>query len=65
MFKMKRDLIKLIELYPSKNLFCKMADIEETTLSNVLAERRPLPQSMMIAIQKYTGWAFDDLFEGV
>ena len=63
MYQMKSDLIKFINLYPTRGLFCEMVGVDEATLSNVLAERRPLPQSMMVSIQKYTGWPFDSLFE--
>lgn len=61
-FKMTSNLLKLIELYPSNEVFCLACGIKKSELSMVLNGRRELSKKLIVAIQTYTKWPLDELF---
>lgn len=59
---MKKELKKLIELYPTQGIFADKVGIDETALSRILKDERDVPKNLIESIMLYTGWKFDDLF---
>ena len=64
MFVMKKNLREVIELFPSRTLFCMKADVDDGLLSKLMSnDKKEVPPGVMANIQAYLGWSFDDLFQ--
>lgn len=58
-----RKLKQFVEMYKSRKAFCERFDIDEATLSNILAGRRSVPADIIAKIQKETEMTFSEAFE--
>jgi hypothetical protein len=58
-----KEFISYINLFESRRAFCEKFQIDESTLSNILAERRSVPSELVAKIKEESGMDFEKAFE--